>query len=444
MSTTPKKISHPTPISRPPDDIERPLPSAIEAERHILGAINLDDCLLSLAREHVRPEDLFLLQHRCIFEAMVRLSEKECPISTVSLLEELRHSGKLEAAGGVAYLSQLADGLPRTGPKEVSHYARLVRAKAILRTTIYYAAAIQEDAFEADEPRVVLDRAQELFSSVREGITANGQEDLTCTPHETCSRARETIDYIAYPLAVPGMMSLVDGAPKLAGKTTLILAAIAAGKRDGLFLNKATGLSRILYVTEEGEETFAIALRKAGLDAVQSDITILYNFRMPGWTWERKVKYIEELCAAHKITWLILDTFFKIVGLGPDKEKDASTVSAAVDPIRQITSRIGLASTLCRHERKSGGEVGKSGRGSNALDGEVDIIARIQRLRGNQDFQRREIEVVSRIANEKIQIELSRDGEYKIVNYYDVFDPEADHRQCHPRHGPRYRVSLSP
>src|SRR5579862_1215315 len=93
--------------------LERPLPHNLEAERSILGAVLLDNHALNAAVERLRSDDFFLPQHRSIFERMVQLAEKQQGIDPVTLMEALSLSGELEAAGGVAYLSSLADGLPR-------------------------------------------------------------------------------------------------------------------------------------------------------------------------------------------------------------------------------------------------------------------------------------------------------------------------------------------
>src|ERR1700680_5143578 len=108
--------------------LERPLPHNLEAERSILGAILLDNHALNTAVEKLRSEDFFLPQHRHIFDGMVQLGEKQQAIDTVTLMEDLSRTGRLEAAGGVPYLSQLADGLPRV--TNVEHYARSVTEKA--------------------------------------------------------------------------------------------------------------------------------------------------------------------------------------------------------------------------------------------------------------------------------------------------------------------------
>jgi replicative DNA helicase len=147
--------------------IERPLPHNAEAERSILGAVLLDNHALNAAVERLRPEDFFVPQHRHIFERMVQLGEKQQAIDTITLMEDLARSGELEAAGGVAYLSQLADGLPRV--TNVDHYARIVKEKAILRSLIYSASVIQEQALAAgDDADVILDRAESSIFQLAE------------------------------------------------------------------------------------------------------------------------------------------------------------------------------------------------------------------------------------------------------------------------------------
>jgi replicative DNA helicase len=147
--------------------LERPLPHNLEAERSILGAVLLDNHALNAAIERLRSEDFFLPQHRQIFERMVNLGEHQQAIDTVTLMEDLSRAGKLEAAGGVAYLSQLADGLPRV--TNVEHYARIVKEKAVLRNLAYSAAAIQEQALAAgDDADVILDRAESTIFQLAE------------------------------------------------------------------------------------------------------------------------------------------------------------------------------------------------------------------------------------------------------------------------------------
>src|SRR6201998_1034943 len=147
--------------------IERPLPHNLEAERSILGAVLLDNHSLNAAVEKLRSEDFFLPQHRHIFERMIQLAEKQQAIDVITLMDDLSRRGDLESAGGVAYLSQLADGLPRA--TNVEHYARIVKEKSVLRNLAFSAAAIQEQALAAgDDADVILDRAESTIFQIAE------------------------------------------------------------------------------------------------------------------------------------------------------------------------------------------------------------------------------------------------------------------------------------
>lgn len=147
--------------------LERPLPHNLEAERSILGAVILDNHALNAAVEKLRPDDFFLPQHRLIFNQMVQLAEKQQAIDTITLMEDLTRRNELESAGGLPYLSQLTDGLPRL--TNVEHYARIVKEKAVLRNLIYSASAIQEQALAAgDDADVILDRAESAIFQLAE------------------------------------------------------------------------------------------------------------------------------------------------------------------------------------------------------------------------------------------------------------------------------------
>src|SRR3984893_17685509 len=153
--------------------LERPLPHNLEAERSILGAIVLDNHARNAAVERLRSEDFFTPHHRHIFEQMIQLGEKQQAIDTVTLMEDLSRRGQLEAAGGVPYLSQLADGLPRV--TNVEHYARIVKEKATLRNLIFSASAIQEQALAAgDDADSILDRAESAIFQLAEDRVRTG------------------------------------------------------------------------------------------------------------------------------------------------------------------------------------------------------------------------------------------------------------------------------
>jgi replicative DNA helicase len=150
------------------NSIERPLPNYLIAEKAVLGAILLDDgAFVGAAEKGLRVDDFFLPEHRSVYEAMIRLYETRQPIDSVTLTQDLHRNGRLESAGGAAYISQLSDGLPRV--TNIQYYAQIVKDKALLRNLIHAAEAIQERAFEGREDvDEILDEAESAVFKLAE------------------------------------------------------------------------------------------------------------------------------------------------------------------------------------------------------------------------------------------------------------------------------------
>src|ERR1700752_4519252 len=90
---------------------ERQLPNSSEAERAILGAVLLDNGLISQAIEHLRPEDFYVPSHRRIFNAMIALFERGSEINPILIGEEIKKKNRLEAVGGISFITNLTYGL---------------------------------------------------------------------------------------------------------------------------------------------------------------------------------------------------------------------------------------------------------------------------------------------------------------------------------------------
>jgi replicative DNA helicase len=126
------------------------LPSNLEAERSVLGAILLDNHAFNEAGEHLKPEDFCLDAHRRIYARMMELAESSRAIDIITLPEELSRHKELDAIGGFAYISGLLDGVPDR--PSIEHYVRIVRDKSMLRGLINAANAAAARAAEQSEP----------------------------------------------------------------------------------------------------------------------------------------------------------------------------------------------------------------------------------------------------------------------------------------------------
>jgi replicative DNA helicase len=150
-------MATPDPIREQP--FERALPNSAEAERAILGAVLLDNGLISQAIEQLRPEDFYVPSHRRIFLAMIMLFERGAEINPILIGEELKKENALEAVGGISFITNLTYGLPHS--TNIAHYAKVVRGKSMLRQLIKASNKITQEALsEEDEPEIILDHAE--------------------------------------------------------------------------------------------------------------------------------------------------------------------------------------------------------------------------------------------------------------------------------------------
>src|SRR5688500_3111043 len=153
--------------------LERPLPHSADAERAILGAVVLDNALVNQAIELLRPDDFYVRAHQFVFRAMIALSERGGEINPILLGEALRREGALEQTGGIAFISELAYGLPHF--TNIAAYAKVVSGKSLMRQLVRVANKVTREALEEeDEPEIILDHAEQMIFALADERTRQG------------------------------------------------------------------------------------------------------------------------------------------------------------------------------------------------------------------------------------------------------------------------------
>lgn len=187
-------------MSSPPDEfpirdavLERPLPSAPDVEKAILGAILMDNNLIAEAIEGLVPSDFYVPSHRRIFIAMIGLFETSFPIieiDTIVIAEELRRDNSLDASGGVLFLTNLSYGLPHV--TSLSQYIKIVKKKSILRQGLKIANKFTAEALEDEgDPEVVVENVTKAFFDLSITQTKKGFTHLATIIHRNIQRAYE-------------------------------------------------------------------------------------------------------------------------------------------------------------------------------------------------------------------------------------------------------------
>lgn len=166
-------------------------PHSIEAERAVLGAILLNKDAFDAVSSIVKAEDFYSDNHRVIYEALVSIVGKNQRADYVLLSEELKKSQKLEAVGGILYLTNLTTDI--VDAYNVEDHAKIVRDKAHLRKLIHVANAVESMAYrEEEETEDIVNRAEQMVLDV--SGTTKGESSFRAmrdVVYETIDRINE-------------------------------------------------------------------------------------------------------------------------------------------------------------------------------------------------------------------------------------------------------------
>ncbi len=144
---------------------EKMVPSNIEAEQAVLGALLIDPDAIIRVAPLVRSDDFYLEKHSWIYEAIFALHERREPIDFLTVVSELERIEKLNDAGGAAYITALINSVPTA--IHVEHYAQIVEHMSTLRRLISASGEIAGLAYDGSEDiDTVIDRAEEVIFSV--------------------------------------------------------------------------------------------------------------------------------------------------------------------------------------------------------------------------------------------------------------------------------------
>ena len=143
-------------------------PNSVEAEMAVLGGLMLDNSKWEDVAEVLIAADFYRAEHRCIYGAMLRQSEAGQPMDLITLAEDLKSRGELEAAGGADYLGGLVEGA--RGTANIVAYSEIIRERAILRSLISTAHGIADSGYNThgQVAEEVLDEAERQVLRIRD------------------------------------------------------------------------------------------------------------------------------------------------------------------------------------------------------------------------------------------------------------------------------------
>ena len=152
--------------------LEKGLPSNLDAERFVLGAIMRDETYFVQVAGGLEADDFSLEKHRRIFGRMADIAERGESIDRVTVANELMRNNQLESVDGLGYLVDLDSGLSQVFG--IDSYIRIIKDKSILRRIIFTSESLMKRALIGEEdPAEILAAAGESLLKLGEARSKN-------------------------------------------------------------------------------------------------------------------------------------------------------------------------------------------------------------------------------------------------------------------------------
>ena len=155
-------------------DIGKMPPQAPELEEAVLGALMLEKDAFSIISDILNTESFYESTHQAIFGAIHNLAMQQKPVDVLTVVEELKRRGELEAVGGAVYVAELTDKVASAA--HIEYHARIIAQKYLARQLITFSSDVVNQAF--DEMIDVDDLMQETESKLFEISQRNVKKDV--------------------------------------------------------------------------------------------------------------------------------------------------------------------------------------------------------------------------------------------------------------------------
>ena len=182
------------------------LPHSLEAEKAVIGCIMQDNKALAASAEIVKAEDFYFDANREIYAVSMELFNENTPVDVVTVSDRLTRYDKLDAVGGVTYLTTLMMSITTT--ENVVYYANIIREKSVLRRLSKTAVLINNLAVAQDtETETVLERATQMMMDV---VTEQGRGEIVPVSDIIMQTYQEMVENSANPNKLTGIPTGFD------------------------------------------------------------------------------------------------------------------------------------------------------------------------------------------------------------------------------------------
>lgn len=215
-------------------------PHDIEAEQAIIGSMLTDKEAVFSALEVLKDTDFYREDNKIIYSAIINLYNMSKPVDIITLKDELKSMGKLEAVGGLEYIAQLPDKVPTTS--NVEQYIKIVEEKSMLRNLIKAADELIALGYDPmQEVEQVVDVAEKKIFDVMQRKNQKGYSSIKDILVDTFIQLENLYNQKEAITGIPtGFLDLDYKTAGLHNSDLILVAARPAMGKSAFALNIAT------------------------------------------------------------------------------------------------------------------------------------------------------------------------------------------------------------
>jgi replicative DNA helicase len=160
-----------------PDPMGNGLPSSVQTEVTVLGAMLLDAVAITDATAKLRPEDFALDSHQRVYRVMMDLMALGQAVDLITVMDALQKKRELDAIGGAAYLSFLTEGIPRQ--PNIESYVRIIKDKSLLRQMLgVFNDGMVKASDQTEDATTVLNDIEVQLAAIADSAIQRGFSDI--------------------------------------------------------------------------------------------------------------------------------------------------------------------------------------------------------------------------------------------------------------------------
>lgn len=175
------------------------LPNNLEAEQALLGSLLIDVETQTDILDKLSEEDFYQESHQLIIGAMKQVFNARKPVDLVTLADQLENDKCLEKAGGLTYITDLAQNTPSAA--NYKYYFDIVKRDSVNRRLIRASKDIIEESMSGADSadsvafaeKLIFDISKKLDTSTLVDMREDDSYDLVLSKFETISTDKNAL-----------------------------------------------------------------------------------------------------------------------------------------------------------------------------------------------------------------------------------------------------------